>query len=175
MNIKEQILKEHTKANTMKIVKYIGGDKIKFKILMELFLKGEYRTTQRAAWIVSFCAIAHPTLIKPYIKKLIEKLKEPNIHDAVKRNTVKIFSEIELPEKLYGEIYQLCFGYLRSGDEHIAVKAHSMAVLEKICHHFPELKNELIITLEDMIPFGSAGIIARAKIILKKLRKNELI
>ena len=146
-----------------------------FKELMELFLNGEYIETQRAAWVVSYCAIAHPNLIKSYLKKLIAKLKEPNIHDAVKINIVKVFSEIELPENLYGEIYEICFSYLRSIDEHIAVKAHSMAVLEKICQKYPELKLEVIATLEDMIPFGSAGIIARAKIVLKKLLRNELL
>jgi len=175
MDIKEAILKEHTKKNTMCIVNYIGDDKEYFKELMELFLKGEYRVTQRSAWVVSYCAIEHPQLIKPYFKKLLKKLKEPNIHTAVKRNIVKIFSEIDLPEDLCGEIYEICFSYLRSMDEDIAVKAHSMAVLEKICHKFPELKYELISTLEDMIPFGSAGIIARAKIVLKKLKKNELV
>jgi hypothetical protein len=175
MNIKEALLKEHTKINTMRIVNYIGDDKLYFKELMELFLTGEYRITQRAAWVMSFCAISHPELMKPYFKKILAKLREPNIHDALKRNVVKILSEIELPENFYGEIYEICFNYLRSMDENIAVKAHSMAVLEKICHKFPELKFELITTLEDMIPFGSAGIKARAKIILKKLKRVKQI
>ncbi len=171
MNIEEALLKEHTKKNTMSIVNHIGDDKIFFKELMELFLKGEYRITQRASWVVSYCAIAHPKLIKPYFEKLIAKLKEPNVHDAIKRNIVKVFSEIELPENLYGEIYEICFGYLRSIDETIAVKVHSMTVIEKICHQFPELKHELILTIEDMIPSGSAGIRARAKMTLKNLKK----
>ena len=175
MNIKEELLKEHSKINTMRIVNYVGDDKMYFKELMTLFLNGEYRITQRAAWAISFCAISHPELVKPYFKKILTKLNEPNIHDAVKRNVVKIFSEIELPEEFMGEIYETCFKYLRSMDENIAVKAHSMAVLEKICHQFPELKFELISTIEDMIPFGSAGIIARAKITLKKLKRIKSV
>jgi hypothetical protein len=171
MNIEEDILHEHSKKQIMLIVNYVGNDSLRFKALMELFLKGEYRITQRSAWIVSYCVIANPDLIKPYFKKLLDKLNEPNIHDAVKRNIVKVFSEIDLPEKYFGEIYDICFHYLRSLDETIAVKAHSMSVLEKICIQYPELKNELIITLEEMIPFGSSGIVARAKKILKNLKK----
>jgi hypothetical protein len=173
VNIEEAILKEHSKKQTMLIVNFIGDDKVRFKLLMELFLKGEYRITQRASWVVSYCAIANPEFLKPYFKKLITKLKEPNIHDGVKRNIVKVFSEIELPEELLGEIYDICFHYLRAIDETIAVKAHSMTVLEKICIRYPELKTELVATIEDMIPFGSSGIVARAKKILNNLSKQN--
>ena len=171
MNIKEELLKEHSKNQTSKIVRYIGNDKTLFKELMELFFKEEYRVVQRAAWVVSCCGIKYPELIEPYFKKMLDKLKEPNIHNAVKRNIVKVWEEIEIPDELSGEVYDICFGYLQSLQEPIAVKAFSMTVLEKICLTYPELKNELKQTIEDMLPFGSAGIRARGKKILKHLSK----
>ncbi|HLG33280.1 MAG TPA: hypothetical protein VI757_00245 [Bacteroidia bacterium] len=43
-----------------KIIRYVGDDQKKFDALVELFLKGEYRVTQRAGWSMSYIVIAHP-------------------------------------------------------------------------------------------------------------------
>jgi len=171
MDLKTEILKEHSKNQVVKIARYIGNDTSRFKELMELFLRGEYRVTQRSSWVVTYCAIAFPELINPYFKQMINKVSEKNIHDAVKRNTVKIWSEIHIPEKYYGEIYKLCFTFLRSAEEPVAVKAHAMTVLEKISVKYPELKNELRTTIEDMMPFGKPAIIARGKKTLTLINK----
>jgi len=50
MDIKTALLEEHSKAQTLRIVKYIGTDQKRFDTLMELFYKEEYRVVQRAAW-----------------------------------------------------------------------------------------------------------------------------
>jgi hypothetical protein len=55
MNLKETLLKEHSKANCMRIVKWVGDDQEKFYELFDLFLNAEYRVVQRAAWPVSYC------------------------------------------------------------------------------------------------------------------------
>lgn len=172
MELRKEILREHTKTNTMKIVKYIGNDVSRFKNLMHLFLKGEYRITQRSSWIVSYCSISNPDFIKPYFKQMISKLREKNIHDAVKRNTVKIWSEIPIPEKYNGEIYEICYSFLHSIEEPLAIKVHSMSVLEKISRKYPDLRKELKITIEEMIPFGKPAIVARGKKVLKLLGKK---
>jgi len=67
MNLEAEILKEHSKRNTVRLAAWVGADKKRFKELMDLFLKGEYRVTQRSAWIVRHCAEKHPHLITPYL------------------------------------------------------------------------------------------------------------
>ncbi len=52
MNLESEILEEHSKRNTIRLAKWIGSDKKRFKELMKIFLKGEYRVTQRSAWIL---------------------------------------------------------------------------------------------------------------------------
>jgi hypothetical protein len=75
MDIKQRLSEEHSKSLTMAVVDYIAEDKTKFKILMDLFLNGQVKLVQRAAWPLSYVAIAHPKLIKPYLGKLIIKLQ----------------------------------------------------------------------------------------------------
>ena len=168
MNLREEILREHSKAQTLKIVKYIGNDKKRFAELMNLFLGNTYRVTQRAAWVMSNCAEEYPELIKPYLEKMLDNLYQP-VHDAVKRNTVRTLQGITIPKKLQGKVADICFQFLCSKDETIAVKVFSMTVLYNLSKEHPDLKNELRMAIEEQMPYASAGFKSRGKKILKVL------
>ena len=60
MDIRQSLLLEHSKPQTMKIVEFIGADEKHFAELMKIFFAGEYRLTQRAAWPLNYCAERHP-------------------------------------------------------------------------------------------------------------------
>jgi hypothetical protein len=175
MNLCQEILREYSKANVLKITDYIGADEDRFAELMQIFLKGDYLTTQRASWIVSECAEQNPSLINPYFKDFLEKLPESNVHGSVRRNIVRIWQFVEIPEKYIGEIYDICFRYL-SSNEAIAVIVFSMTVCQNITKKFPELKPELCFMLEDVLmkhQFGSPAIKHRAKKTLAELKKSK--
>ena len=84
MNLRATILREHSKANCNRIVKWVGQNQLRFDELFNLFLNDEYRVVQRAAWPMSYIVIAQPQLIKKHISKLIKNLHKPGIHDSVK-------------------------------------------------------------------------------------------
>lgn len=86
MNLQEEILKEHSKAQCLKIVQWIGNCQQRFDELLYLFLTGDYRVTQSAAWPLSYCVEANPFFIKKNFSKLINNLQQPNLHNAIKRN-----------------------------------------------------------------------------------------
>ena len=69
MNIREALLKEHSKQQCNNIVQYIGNSQQRFNELIKLFFGNEYRVVQRAAWVLSYSAIKHPALIKTHLKK----------------------------------------------------------------------------------------------------------
>ena len=77
MNLRNEILKEHSKAQCKKIETWIGNNQHRFDELFYLFLNDQYRVVQRAAWPLSYCVIHHPQLIKKHFAKLSaeEKLK----------------------------------------------------------------------------------------------------
>jgi hypothetical protein len=170
MNIKEALLEEHSKNQTIKIVKYIGSDSERFAVLVKIFLGDDRLLTQRAAWAVSYCAQQQPQLIKPYLPKLVKLLDKKDLHDAVKRNTLKILETIPVPKALQGQVANACFRFLLS-QEPIAMKAYSMTVLLNICKEEPDLKNELRLVIGEMLPLGSAGIRSRGKRVLRELEK----
>lgn len=171
MNLEAEILKEHSKKQTLKIVDYIGNDKHRFATLMDLFLEGGYRITQRSAWAVSCCAEKHPELIIPWLEKIIDNLGKP-LHDAVKRNTVRILQDLDIPEKLQGKVADKCFHFLASRKEPVAVKVFSMTVLGNLCIKEPALANELKLLIEEQLPYATPGFLSRARKVLKQLKDN---
>src|ERR1043166_3202174 len=100
MELRDMILESHSKSQTNKIINWVGQDQRRFDELVTLFLNDEYRVTQRAAWPLSYIAIAHPDLIKKHLKKLVENLRKPNLHNAIKRNTTRLLQHIPIPKTL---------------------------------------------------------------------------
>jgi hypothetical protein len=173
MDIRAAIIKEHSRAQLLKIVKYIGDDPDRFKKLIEIFLAGPYRVTQRAAWPISVVAETQPQLLIPHLKKILDFARKPGVHDSVKRNAVRLLQFIEIPKKLHGNIADLCFEFLQDKKEPIAVKVFSMSALATIAQSNPELKKELKIIIEDQLPYASAGFLVRARRVLKQLDSGE--
>ena len=171
MNLRETLLSEHSKANTIRIGDYIGNDQQRFDALMKHFMANEYRITQRAAAVVNYCAGEHPRLIRPHLGPMIENLRNPNLHDAVKRNTVRTLQFIRIPQDLQGIAADVCFNFLASASETIAVRAFSMTVLLNIVKEEPGLKNELKLVVEELLPYGSTGLKNRARKTLAALEQ----
>jgi len=174
MNLQEELLREHSGPQAKKIAGYIGNDPKLFAALVDLMLETEYRISQRAAWVVSHSIQQHPDLLFPHIGAILKNLENGGpMHVAVKRNSIRILQLIDIPEKWMGRAANICFQYLTDAKESIAVHAFSMTVLYHITLKNPELKNELKMVIEELLPHGSAGVKNRGKRILKSLEKLD--
>jgi hypothetical protein len=169
MNLESEILREHSRVQALRLARWVGSNRQRFRTLMSCFLRGDYRTTQRSAWIVGICAEQHPELVRPYLGKILARMQEPGVHDAVKRNVIRILQTVDIPRGLLGIVADICFRYLAAVDTPIAVKAFSMTVLARIAEREPDLKRELRIVIEQQLPYASPGIRARARRILKMI------
>jgi hypothetical protein len=169
MNLEAEILREHSKHQCLRIASWIGADRKRFKELITLFLKGDYRTTQRTAWIVKHCADVHRELILPYLDPMLDRMLEPGVHVAVRRNVIRILQDLEIPRDLAGKIATVCFEMLASHKEPIAVKVFSMTVLANLAQEEPDLKNEIRILVEREMINASAGLRSRGAKVLKQL------
>jgi len=163
MDLKRQILKEHSKANCKCITNYVGSNKKRFSDLIKVYLAGPYRVTQRTAWAISYCVEEYPELIQPHLSTILNFLKQPGTHVAVKRNTVRLLQFIHIPKKLQGRVAEICFSFLKDKKEAIAVKTFSLTVLYNLSKIEPGLKNELLIITQDQLPYSTAAFKVRAK------------
>lgn len=169
MDISQLLKKEHSKKQTDRIVRYIGGNEDRFAVLIELFFEGEYRITQRAAWPLSYCVRAHPGLIRPYFKRLLDNLKRKDIHMAVIRNTVRLLQDVEIPKKYHGQVMSVCFDLVQAPETAIAVKAFSLTILSHLATAYPEIRSELKLLIEEQWEDATPAFRSRAKRVLKQL------
>ena len=169
MNLRETILAEHSKANCSKIVKWVGNSQQRFNQLFEFFLKDDDAIViQRAGWPLSYAVEAHPGLIQKHFSKLLKNLGKPKLHDAVKRNTLRLLQDVSIPEKFHGEVMTICFDYISSPQEKPAIKAFSLAVLQQLLKRYPEIFPEIKTIIEDSWDNETAAFRSRAKKILKE-------
>jgi hypothetical protein len=168
MNLKEEILKEHSKKQCDAIVKYIGNDRKRFAELMKLFFEGEYRVTQRAAWPMSYCVHDHPELIQPYFSPLLKNLAKKNLHDAVIRNTVRLLQDVDVPKKFHGKLMNICFDFILSNETAVAIKVFSLTILQNLSKFYPEIIPEIKLIIEERWEHETAAFRSRAGKILKK-------
>jgi hypothetical protein len=166
MDIRRELLAEYSKAQTARIVEFVGSDKARFRELMEIFLSDHYRSTQRAAAVVNDIALRDPSLIKPYLPRMAALLTKKNGSVAVRRNVVRMFQFIELPEALEGEIYSYCLDLLDDPKESAAVRIFSMSVAARIAESEPPLLNELHLIVTKHLPQMTVAFHNRARRIL---------
>ena len=160
MNIRDELLKEHSKRQTMKVVAFVGDDKERFAELMKLFLGPVYRESQRAAWAVNYCAERNKQLIKPYFAKLIEQLERDDVHVAVRRNVVRALQFIDIPKRLEGRVFDACYNLLADPEQPVAVRCFSMTVAAKLAKDEPELLKELRLIATKHPQALTAGLLA---------------
>ena len=169
MDLLKLLRAEHSKKQTDRIVDYIGADKDRFALLMKLFLQGEYRITQRAAWPLSYCVRHHPELIGPYFKPLLNNLDRADIHVAVIRNTVRLLQDVTIPKRYHGRVMSTCFNFVQAPETPIAVKAFSLSILSNLSVDYPEIRNELKLIIESQWDDASPAFRSRARKILKRM------
>ena len=170
MKLKNAILEEHSKAQTDRIVKYVGHDKKRFDALMNLFLTGEGLVLQRAGWPLSYCAQNNPDLVLPHLGKLLKLLQKPNVHNAVTRNIVRLLQDVTIPSRYQGQVMAICFDFIASPEQPAAVKAFSLSILEHLAQSYPDIVPELKLIIEERWPYETAAFHSRAKKILKRFK-----
>lgn len=161
MDIRAQLLKEHGRRNAEAIADFVGDDPERFATLMRCMLDDVYRVGQRAAYSVSLACEAHPQLIRPYVKRLLDVLDAP-VHEAVQRNSIRIMQFCELPKKLHGRITEAMFARIADPQRSIAQRAFAITVAERMARVYPELKDEFRLLLEDALR-GDPGPAVRSR------------
>lgn len=171
MDIEKQLSTETSRRNWDKVIAYIGQDEESFAELIRIFFTGESKTIIGSSQVVGSISEKQPHLILPYLAELVDYLKS-NPVDAVKRNSMRIFQFVDIPEEIEGELFDIALTYLKSIETAVAIKAFSMTALRKICEKYPELSQEVIFQIEIIVKEQvSTGLMSKGKHELVKLNK----
>lgn len=173
MNFRDQLLAELSKQNTDYIASVIDKDKKLFEEIVELALSNEKYVSGRAAWVIEVLWLKYPTIIDPYINKIIDFLPKSK-YDNQKRHFTKILSTrnlSELDENRLGVLIDRCFTWLEDPIYPTAVKMFSMQILFNYVKIESVLASELIAIIENQFEDSTPGFRNRGKKILTELYK----
>lgn len=168
MNLREEILTEHSKAQAHKILNWIGASQKRMDELVHLFTTDEYRVVQRAAWPIGLLAETQPQLLQKHLPLFVQLLRKPGLHNAVRRNITRILQYLQIPEELKGDVMDACFSFICDVQEKAAVKAFSLTILEQLAVEYPEILPEIITIIEERWDYETAAFHSRARKIVKK-------
>jgi 8-oxo-dGTP diphosphatase len=142
-----------------------------FNKLLEYSFSSDKKLAFHASWTLSKVCDKYPEIIYPYLHSVIVSLEKLDNESAL-RSLLRIISMSEMNKigvRDHGILADHCFNALRSGFSAIAIKAYSMEILYKLALIYPELVNELSAIVNLLQGEGSAGIVARGQMIMKKL------
>ncbi len=147
-----------------------------FSKLLEYSYSTDKKLAFRASWTISKVCDKFPAIILPHLDEIVASLPQFD-NESVIRSFLRILSLNDL-EKLssgnHGLLADYCFTSLTDIDSAIAIKAYSMEILYKLALIYPELGNELATSIRILMENGSAGIVARGNMILKKISEIPL-
>ena len=169
MILHEEILKEHSKSQCNRIVDWIDDNQKRFDQLFKLFLYGTAIETQRASWPLGYAVARHPAFISKHWKSLLAYLQKPDLHNAIKRNSIRFLTFTEIPEKYRGTVMDTCFRFLESPSEAVAVKVHCLVVLKNLSTYYPEIIPEIKLVVDAQVSGQTAGFTSCARKVLKDI------
>ncbi len=152
--------------------------------VMDILFQVDDETSCRAAWVLEYVVKEDLNVLLPYIDRFTKEMNKVHLDSAV-RPVAKIceyiieayYGKIDHPVKSIlntehkERIVELCFDYLIT-DQKVAPKAYSMGILFLLGQEIKWVHPELITILEQHYSTGSAGFKARARHVLKKLKKS---
>jgi len=171
MELKEALLQQHSKPNTLAIARRVLAGDYAFEELWRLIKSGPPPFPQRASWVLDAVTAEAPFYLEAHLPEAVALLRQP-AHNAVHRNLVKALSRIAIPEELQGEVYGFCIDSLMNPKALPAIQAFSMTLAANIARGVPELEEELALVIVDQMDFNTAAFKARGRRILSLLQKN---
>jgi hypothetical protein len=151
--------------------------------LLEVVFTVDDKISARAAWLFEFVAREDLDAILPHLDTYIEKMQTVHLDPAV-RPMAKVAEYLieayyhrnpnqtkeKLTKKHREKITEVCFDWMIS-DQKVAVKAYSMRSLFLLGKEFDWIHEELIIILERDYLSQSAAFKARARDLIKRIKK----
>jgi hypothetical protein len=131
--------------------------------------------SRRAAWVVDVVTEQKPEWLEGKIDRIAEAL-ECFHHDGLKRHALHILARSPLPSPdLSGRLVSLCFDWLLAQEEAVSTKIYSMEIIARYVEQEPDLRQELIDSIQWRMEEERAGFRSYAKKLLARLSRDHTV
>lgn len=163
------LLREQSRENTNQMIEIVMARPELFDELWTILLQNNDPLSRRAAWAADYCAEINPAFLDGKLEDLAKQVSGFK-HDGLKRHSLRILARSPLPIENAGLLMDICFLWLESAQESVAVKMYSMMILFRISLLEPDISRELYDIIEIQIPEATPGFRNIGKKIMKKLQ-----
>ena len=158
---------DRSEANIRKWVSYIIDHNIALHT-MHAVLDAERTVSMRFTWLIGGLCEQAPEIVLPSVAYFYSKR-----HDVVfanyDRSLAKMFWLAGVPAEIEGAAIDDMFRWLMDANITVSTKTYSMFALHNLTAKYPELKNELKISLEDQLGKSTADFDKRLRKMLESL------
>jgi len=168
-DLRSLLLAEMSRRNTDFVKEIVLSNPALFDALLKLALLNEEPVSRRAMWVVDVASEAEPEILLPHINDLIAAINSFQ-HDGLKRHSLRMLSRYDLTMEQFLPILDLCFDFMRSEKESVAVRYQAMHLLYKMSEKEAGLKNEIVSSIELQMLDKSSGLRNQCLKLLKKLK-----
>ncbi|NCI46331.1 hypothetical protein [Sediminibacterium soli] len=172
MNIPESIITDRSRENVLKIAAFACSSPARFQQLVNCVTGREKRLSELASWCLGWAARKKPAMMVPHLDAVTGLLEDTRLSNTVRRNILRIFEDLPVPEELHGRIMNICFGFVENPATEIAIRAFSLTTLFRLSSHYPEIRPELKLIIETLLPDASPAIRSRGRKILQSLASS---
>lgn len=169
IQLREMLLEEYSRANMERVGIHVGHHPALRFELYELMQQGEKGVCEKAAWAMSYI----PEEVIQRDGKFLLPLIAADKPVSVRRNAFRAYETVNIEEDFEGALWDICYEALRNLSSAPALKAYSITVLNRIAERHPELRQELLLTLEDLLPFAVPAVCVRARRVLEGKRSKR--
>ena len=170
MIVREQLLVANSRANADRVLAMVMDDPERLVQLMVCFLSDEVCVAQRAAQVVGDVGRRNPDLLTPWLSEIVDAIENP-IHQAIRRNGVRLFNELAepVPADLEKRLIRMCSQFVADRSVDVAIGVFSMSFIADRANRYPAEANQLCKDLRDRMSNASSGFANRANKVLKQL------
>ncbi len=167
----EDLLADSSRKTVDIAVSFIGDDPVLFQKMLDFALLDKYPYAMRAARVIQVISEANPIRLAPFIDTIV--LAMPHFKTGgLNRSMLRVlaFHIDEMSEEQLGILVDVCFRNVLNSKEKPAIKVYSMDILYEISNLYPDIKHELISSIEAQYPISSVGIKSKSRKMLKRLK-----
>ncbi|MBO2007732.1 hypothetical protein [Hymenobacter negativus] len=172
MDLRTELLREHSARQTEMLTDYVCLRHAHFAELLDLFFHGTPREKQLAADVLAMASTQRAAWLLPHLESLLAAAQPTaGHHPAVRRAVAKALQFIAVPEEWQVLAFDTCLGLLAAPAEPVAIRAYALSAATRLALPYPELSAELLAVAEKALATSkSAAMRSRAAREMPKLR-----
>ena len=167
--IATSLITNDSEINRKYLARKIISEKIDLRELLYL-LDSDKIIATHFIWLVGHICELSPETVFPAVKDLFLYRGKTQITNY-DRSIAKMFMYCGVPEEIEGEATTLMFEWILSPDVIVSTKNYSSIALYNLTIKYPELKSELVLTIQDQIDKNSISFKLTAGKVLNNLLK----